>query len=424
LVDTPVEITGNLRETSFEQDGASYRIAVHADAADYDLSKITADIRKIVAAAVSWMGDRPFSEYLFIYHFPHSPGGGGMEHAYSTAIDVSAQRLADDPRYLAQVTAHEFFHLWNVKRIRPASLEPIDYMHENFTRALWFSEGVTSTASTLILVRARLMNESEFIGELQQEIRGLQLRPAHKTQSTEESSLDTWLDKYPLYRLPIRSISYYNKGELLGFLLDLSIRRASRGQKSLRDLLQFMNHNYAQKGRYFNDSDGVREAAEALTGADFRGFFRVYVAGVEELPYDELLSTVGLRLQRTTRVTPALGFESVRNFDSPPVVVSVEENSDAKKAGLLAGDDILEINGKQAAGELEQMIAGKRPGETIKLRVEGQKGARDVKIKLGSRQEEDFKIIDADNVTPAQRARRDAWLASEPEPAAAAALAK
>jgi predicted metalloprotease with PDZ domain len=418
LVDSPVEMS-ELREASFELQGAVYRVAVHAKPGDYNLDKIVADLRKIVAAAVAWMNDRPFAEYVFIYHFPHSPAGGGMEHAYSTAIDISAERLQDDAGYLAQITAHEFLHLWNVKRIRPASLEPVDYMRENYTRALWFSEGATTTAAMLVLVRAGLIDEAGFLAEVEREIRALQHRAAHKTQSAEESSLDTWLDKYPLYRLPVRSISYYNKGEVLGFLLDLAMRQNSNGTKSLRDLFQWMNQNYAHQGRYFKDSDGVREAAEAVTASDFRAFFQSYVAGVEELPYDQLLARVGLKLQHGTRSVPVTGFETVRNFDSPAVIVRVQENSAAEKAGLAAGDSVLEIDGKQAAADIEEMITGKRPGETISLRISGKKGVRDVKIKLASRQEEDFQIVDADNVTPAQRQRRAAWLASEPEPALA-----
>ncbi|MCI0348803.1 MAG: PDZ domain-containing protein, partial [Acidobacteriales bacterium] len=372
-------------------------------------------------ASVAWMEDRPFTEYVFIYHFPHTPGGGGMEHAYSTAIDISAERLVDDPAYFAQLTAHEFLHLWNVKRIRPASLEPIDYMRENYTRALWFSEGVTTTAAMLVLVRAGLIDEAEFIAEMEREIRALQLRPAHNTQSAEESSLDTWLDKYPPYKLPIRSISYYNKGEVLGFLLDLAMRQKSNGSKSLRDLFRWMNQNYARQGRYFKDSDGVREAVQALTGADFTAFFKSYVAGVEELPYDELFAYVGLKLQHGMRVVPVSGFETVRNFDSPAVIVTVQENSEAQKAGLVEGDSLLEIDGKQAAGEIEDMIAAKQPGQSIKLRVSGRNGVRDVKIKLGSRREQDFQIVLLGNVTPAQRARRAAWLASEPVAATATA---
>ena len=223
LVDSPVEI-GVFQESDFDQGGGHYRVVVDADPADYDMQKIVATLRSLVAAATAWMDDQPFQTYLFLYHFPRGPAGGGMEHAYSTAIDISASRLAENPLSLGDVTAHEFFHLWNVKRIRPQSLEPIDYTKENYTRALWFSEGVTTTAGNIIRLRAGLLDEARYLKEMADEIAELQRRPAHLTQSAEESSLDAWLEKYDYYRLPTRSISYYNKGYLLGVLLDLQVR--------------------------------------------------------------------------------------------------------------------------------------------------------------------------------------------------------
>jgi len=147
-----------------------------------------------------------------------------MEHANGTAIDLSAQTLSANPDALASLTGHEFFHLWNVKRIRPQSLEPVDYTRENYTRALWFSEGTTTTAANIILLRAGLLDENRYLKSIAAEIAELERRPAHRTQSVEESSLDAWLEKYDYYRLPTRSISYYNKGNLLGVLLDLQVR--------------------------------------------------------------------------------------------------------------------------------------------------------------------------------------------------------
>src|SRR5438445_12370854 len=152
------------------------------------------------------MNDRPFDHYMFIYHFPKAGGGGGMEHAYSTMIDSSADRVRGNPLSLADVTAHEFFHLWNVKRIRPQSLEPVDYTKENYTNALWFSEGVTNTVEDYILLRAGLLDENQFLHRLAGQIEELEDRPAHLSQSAEESSLDAWLEKYQPYWSPERSI--------------------------------------------------------------------------------------------------------------------------------------------------------------------------------------------------------------------------
>ncbi len=415
LVDGPVEI-GSFEETSFEEGGAKYRVVVDANRADYDLATIAGNVRKIVATGVWWMNDRPFTEYLFLYHFPHGPGGGGMEHAYSTAIDVSADFIKERPLNFASLTAHEFFHLWNVKRLRPQSLDPVDYTRENPTPSLWFAEGVTSTVADLILLRARLMTEKEYLEELTNEIRTLELRPAHLVQSVEEASLDAWLEKYPQYRTRERSISYYNKGRILGALIDLEVRERTQGRKSLRDVFHWMNLSYANQARNYPDSEGVRAALEAVTGTDFRAFFQDYVAGVTEPAYNQLFGTVGLRLERRKVTVRHAGFTSVRNFDTPPVVVAVDAGSEAERAGLAAGDTILTINGKPAAGEVEDHLRGLAPGDTVRLRVTGRKGSREIKIGVTGRDEESFAIVDLPHVTPQQRARRNAWLNSEAEP--------
>ena len=193
-----------------------------------------------------------------------------------------------------------------MKRIRPQSLEPIDYQHENDTRALWFSEGVTSTVANMLLVRAGLIDEKSYLRALSDEITELQRRPAHRWQSAEESSLDAWFEGIAYYRSPERSISYYNKGEILGVLLDLRIRQMTHGEKSLRDLLQWMNEHYAKQHRFFPDSQGVEQAAEAVTGQSFAEFFRDYVSGVKEIPYDDFFQFVGLHVVTQT-VQVAIG---------------------------------------------------------------------------------------------------------------------
>ena len=413
LVDSPVEI-GMFQESDFDEAGGHYRVIVDAESGDYDMQKIAAMLHKIVAAATAWIDDRPFDSYMFLYHFPRGPAGGGMEHAYSTAIAVNAEVLAKAPEVLAAVTAHEFFHLWNVKRIRPQTLEPVDYAKENYTRALWFSEGCTSTAADIIQLRVGLLDERHFEQELASGIGELEHRPAHLTQSAEESSLDAWLEGDAYYRRPERSISYYNKGELLGVMLDLAVREASHGQASLRAVFQWMNQNYAKKGRFFSDSDGVREAAEAVSHADLGWFFAKYVAGTEEIPWNEFFRGVGLRLVEGTDTIADAGFVASRNFDGPMIVVAVTAGSEADRAGLQAGDTILEVDGKTAAQEFSQEMAWLAPGDTITVKVHSRRsGDRELKWKAGSREEVSYEFKDLENVTAAQRARRAAWLKGE-----------
>ncbi len=420
LVDSPVEI-GNFQESDFDESGGHFRVIVDADSADYDMAKIVAALHKIVAAATSWMDDRPFDTYTFFYHFPRGPAGGGMEHAYSTAIELNADGMKQSLYPLTAVTAHEFFHLWNVKRIRPQTLEPVDYTKENYTRALWFSEGVTSTAEGIIQLRGGLIEERQYLSDLSQQITELEHRPAHLTQSAEESSLDAWLEGNTYYRRPERSISYYNKGELLGVMLDLAVRDASHGQASLCEVLQWMNTNYAKKGRFFNDSDGVREASEAVSHADLSAFFAKYVAGTEEIPWDDFFRSVGLRVVAAPNTVPDAGFIASRNFDGPMSVAAVTPGSEAEHAGLQVGDTIVEFQGKTAGQESRQELSKMNPGDTLTVKVRARRGPeRELKWKISSREEITYEVKNLDRITAEQHARRTAWLKGEAQSASEA----
>jgi len=414
LVDSPIEL-GAFREAAFDEGGSHYRIVVDADPAIYNLDKLTAMVRRIVTTETAWMNDRPFDTYVFLYHFPPSGGGGGMEHAYSTAITLNSEYMAANPDVLTDVTAHEFFHLWNVKRIRPQSLEPVDYTRENYTRALWFCEGVTSTVENYTLLQASLLDESSFLARLSWTISDLERTPANLTQSAEESSLDAWLEKYSYYRMPERSISYYNKGELLGTILDLQLREATHGTKSLRDLFQWMNQNYAKQGRFFPDSDGVRLAAESLSGTDFKPFFEKYVAGTVKIPWDEFFESVGLHLVRATRQVAELSFSATRNFNEAPAVSEVEPNGDAQHAGLMEGDAIIEINGQTPGSDFEKQLTQMIPGTILHLKVRGRDGERKLQWKLTGVERVHYQLRDVDNPSTQQKARRAAWLNGESE---------
>jgi predicted metalloprotease with PDZ domain len=406
---------GTFRESDFEEAGGRYRVVVDADPSDYDSEKVSSNLHKIVASATSWMNDRPFDTYTFFFHFPHGPAGGGMEHAYSTAIELNAETLRRSLYSLNAVTAHEFFHLWNVKRIRPRSLEPIDYTKENFTRALWFSEGVTSTAEDFIQLRAGLIDERQFLSHLGEQVSELENRPAHRTQSAEESSLAAWLEGFDYYRRPERSISYYNKGELLGHMLDLAIRDASHGQASIRELFQWMNANYAKKGIFFEDSKGVRDAAESVSHADLGWFFTRYVAGTDEIPWDDFFRYVGLRVDQFTVTLPDPGFVASRNFDGPMSVVDITGGGEAERAGLQLGDIITEVQGKPVSEESNQRLSRLSPGDTVSVRVRSFGHERELKWRVAGHEQMSYQVKDLDHVTPEQRAHRVAWLKGEAE---------
>jgi predicted metalloprotease with PDZ domain len=372
LVDAPVEI-GRFDEWGFAAAGRQIRVVHHGDAVDH--SALTRMLAEIVKYETRLMGDAPFREYMFLLHVGQNYGGGGMEHANSTAISVGNFAA------LANVSAHEFFHLWNVKRIRPQSLEPVDYTREMWTPALWFAEGVTSTYAAYTLERTGIWSHTQFLADLGAQITELESRPARRWQSAEESSLDTWFDKYPLYNRPDFSISYYNKGQLLGVALDILIRDATDNRASLDDVLRRMNQQYAQRGHFYADSAGIEEAVEEVVHAansgvpnpgvasDFAAFFRRYIAGTEEIPFADLLSGAGLGLKMEGEKRAALGFEVERDSAGTLVVAAVDLASAAAQVGLREGDAILSIDGADVSRNLARWLRGKSPGETVRVRI-------------------------------------------------------
>ena len=409
LVDSPVEI-GTFAERDFDGRCGKYRVVVDAENANSIFDKIIPLLQRIVAAATDWMSDCPFRTYTFIYHFSDSPNSGGMEHAYSTAIGMNAHSLNNDLDRFTAVTTHEFFHLWDVKRIRPQSLEPVDYTKENYTNTLWFSEGVDTTAADYIRLRAGLVDERHYLDHLSQTITELQNEPARLTQSAEQSSIDAWLEKYPYYGLPERSISYYNKGDLLGVLLDLKMRDATQGQVSLQTLFRWMNENYAKQRKFFVDSDGVCEAAEKLTGADFRDFFSNYVGGVKDIPWNAFFAPVGLRATTVEANYADAGFEGVQKFDQPPTVIRVQPGSAAERAGLKPDDVILAINGKPAGRDFEQHMNALGPGEVLHLRLRRGGAPLELQWTLGSRKMTIYRLEDLPRITQEQKTKRKSWL--------------
>jgi predicted metalloprotease with PDZ domain len=408
LVDSPVEI-GTFSQADFTGTCGKYRVVLDGENAASILKKVVPSIERIVASAAQWMNDCPFQDYLFIYHASDS-SDGGMEHAFGTAINLPAADFDKDLNRFIAITAHEFFHLWNVKRIRPQSLEPVDYTKENYTPALWFSEGVDTTAAEYIELRAGLLDERHYLDQLGQQITELQNRPAHLTQSAEQSSLDAWLEKYPRYGLRDRSISYYNKGELVGVLLDLIMRDASQDQASLRELFRSMNDQYAKNAKFFADSTAVREAAENVSHANLSEFFQKYVGGVEEIPWDKFFAPVGLRVNRLAAVFADPGFEAVQKFDQPPVVMQVQPQSEAERAGLKSQDEILQINGQSSGRSFEKEMANLAPAAMLRLLVRRDGAQYKLEWKLESREQSIFQLMDLPHITPQQRARRAAWL--------------
>src|SRR5271163_75029 len=404
LVDAPAE-AGKFAEFAFDEAGAHFRVVV--DGKDWHRETLESILRDITKYEVHLMGGAPFHQYTFFFHFGPYPevGGGGMEHSNCTAISTPSGDTA------ASVSAHEFFHAWNVKRIRPQALEPVDYTKEMYTRALWFAEGVTSTYGSYTLERSGLWTKDQFYEDLAGQIGELDSRPAHQWQSVEESSLDAWLEGYDEYRRPERSISYYNKGEILGDLLDLAIRDATDNRKSLDDVLRRMNDTYAKQGRFYDESQGVQAAAEEVAGVKFDNFFRRYVAGTDEIPYDNFFSAAGLQLEVERHAAPEMGFWPSGHGPGAQVLVSqVVPGSSAEAAGLKAGDALLTLNGQPLPRYLPAWLRDHGPGDTVVLRVRRDDQDLDLKFALGSIAQNKFSLIEMPGATEKQKRIREGWL--------------
>jgi predicted metalloprotease with PDZ domain len=413
LVDSPTEV-GQFDEYDFFQNGVTYRVVVHADPHDYSPDRLLASLGKITATETALMRDVPFSRYTFILHFPREEGGGGMEHRNGTAITVRAEQLREHWETLEDVAAHEFFHLWNVKRIRPQSLEPIDYVHGNDTRDLWFCEGVTSAYGQLTLLRAGLISRKAFYARLGGAIGALESRPARFFQSAEESGLEAWFEKYNDYHRPQRSISYYNKGELLGFLLDLALRHATGNAAGLDQVMRRLNEDFARPGRYYTEEDLRRVMAQVAPGfSGLEAFFADYVRGTRELDYVTYLGYAGLELESESRASARLGFEASRDSAGQVAVDFVEPRSAAAQAGLVQGDILLRMNGQPLRDSPADSLPHVKPGQEMKFEVQRGGSVLEIKCRLEATAETTYRVKEISHPSPEQLQVREGWLKGE-----------
>lgn len=414
LADAPIE-AGKFDQFQVPGVNPPVRVAIHGDG--WKRPQIEEELRRICTYELKLMEGAPFERYTFLVHIGKGATGlgGGMEHSNSTAISVRSE--AEFP----SVAAHEFFHLWNVKRIRPASLDPVDYTKEQYTRALWFAEGVTNTYASYTLVRTHLWTKDQFYEDLGDEITELESRPANHWQSAEQSSLDAWLEKYPLYNRPQDSVSYYTKGQVLGVLLDILIRDRTDNQKSLDDVLRGMNDEFAKQGKPYRDSLDVRLTAEKVAGGSFEEFFRRYISSSEALPYSGVLSLAGLELPSVERKRPSLGFTAERDGSGALSVSEVDPEGPAAEAGLLAGDLIVGWNGAKPPQTLERWLYAQKKGAVLRLNIRREEKNIAVEYRLGEITETLYRVTEDVRANNKARRIRDGLLRGVTQPVTASA---
>ncbi len=407
LVDTPVHLA-NFDETSFELAGARFRIVSSGKGGGLSLSSLETMVKRIVTAAAKLMGELPTDSYTFVYIFSEEDGGG-MEFRNGAFLfaPVDCRNCG-----LQALTAHELFHLWNVKRIRPASMEPVDYARPNPTPSLWFAEGVTSAYAQYLLLAAGLETGSEFLTHLERLINEYEARAASDTQSAEESSIDAWLERYPAYGRADRSVSYYLKGELIGHLLDLALRSATGNRRSFDDVLRRLDAEYAQRGRYFEDAAAIERICTEIAGEDFKPVIDALVRRPDEIDWNERLGAAGYRLATSQTKRADLGMTLSSPAGEGVIVSAIWPGGPAEEAGLRAEDRIVRVQGRRVSGgayEVQKRLE-KMAGRKVELVVVRRGLQRSVELEPAHSIETTYRIDEIDDAGPPQLAVRRGWL--------------
>ncbi len=415
LVDSPFEI-GTHELVEFTAQGKPHRLAIWGQAS-VDRAALTADIVKIIDTAAALFGDGvPYDDYTFILMLAPNQYGG-LEHKKSCALLSSPFTFHPRKKYeeLLELIAHEFFHLWNVKRIHPTALGPFDYQREAYTRSLWVMEGVTSYYDRYLLVRAGLQKPEKYLEKLAEELVKIAAIPGRKRQSLEESSFDAWIKLYRPDENSVNStISYYLKGGVVTLLLDLEIRARTGGKRSMDDVMRLLWTRFGKRGEGFAD-DKVQAIVEEAAGIELDAFFARHVRGHDEVDAERLLRTVGVSLspddeEEEGARTPWLGITTREDGDAL-IVASALDGGPAVQAGLYANDQLVALDGFRVdAASLKDRLAAKRVGDAAPFTIFRRDVLRQVVVTLGERPVEKLKIAPIADAGDGEKAAYAAWM--------------
>jgi predicted metalloprotease with PDZ domain len=425
LCDSPFEV-GRHELHRFRAGGADFELALYGRS-NADPARLTDILRRVVMATRRIFGGFPFDRYLFIVH-ALPVGSGGLEHRASVTMDIAGLAFEDQVSYqrFADLAAHEFFHVWNVKRIRDAVLGPFDYTRENYTRLLWLHEGFTDYLANIIILRAGVTRERDFWRWIAEDWPKYASRPGRSETPLSELSFEAWIKLYkPVENHVNRSVSYYEKGLWAGMALDLTLRLASGGARGLPELFRLLWDDFGRRERPISEAD-VRAAAAALAGRRLDDFFARYIHGTDELPLPRLWRRAGLTLRERPewdeRDRPPADRDPVRSgrarawsgialYPDRSLVRTVVPGSPAWQAGLTFNDEIVAVDGCRVnAATVGKRIGDRRPGQRARIAYFRRDLLEEATLTLAESPERRLSIAPDPRASHAARAVRDGWL--------------
>ena len=419
FVDCPTVLARDIKQLQFEDQGTTFYLHFHGEyGGDRETDAAILDmVQRIVREQAAIFGGYPFDTYHFIYRLLPYNLRHAVEHSRSASFALPAtvtQSTQQALSGLAGITSHEFWHAWNVKRIRPAALWPYDYSQPQYTHLHWFTEGVTDYYADLTLLRAGLIDEPRYVSSVSGTIQRLENSYAATVVSPAMSSFNSWLAGTP-YEHPDHRISYYTLGSRLGLMLDLSLRSKSKGQVSLDDLFSYLYQTYYQQGEGVPEN-GIQLAAEKLTGNSWQDWFDRNVSGTEPIDYQTFLTPLGLRLVSSSIDNAglrALGIVSMDELSQGILLRKIHPGGDAYAGGLAVNDLLVELNGQNVLkADLEELIAGLKPGDDITVKVVRNLQLQTIRFSYQQRYlPQNYELQQVDRMSKKQQQLYQAWIA-------------
>lgn len=407
LFDSPIEV-GNQDVFGFNAAGVKYEVAM-VGGGNYDKEKLKVDMAKIVEEETAVFGENPNQYYLFIVH-NYQNGGGGLEHQNSTVLGASRNGYQNPSSYKSflSLVAHEHFHLWNVKRLRPIALGPFDYDNENYTTDLWIAEGFTAYYDNLIVERAKYYSPDDLLNILQSDINAIYNSQGNKVQPLSQASFDAWIKYYrPNENSGNTTVSYYNKGSLIAAMLDLAIINHSRGVQSLDDAMKYAyNEFYKKKGRGYTDAE-MKAVFEKFAGENLDQFYADYINGTAQLDFNKYLNYAGLKLVDRTPILPQPYLGVVMGSDNK--ISSVSRGTAAWNDGLNVNDEVLAINGERVK-DILGYISNTKIGDVLDFMINRDGLIKNIKVTVKAAPNKTWQIQPIDHPNQQQKAVLEKWL--------------